>query len=608
MIIHKLSLTLLAASLAITTLNAQDKTCAPYFHVTSEECSTDAFPLKSTDTRVTISGTIAQVEIRQTYANTGATPIEATYVFPGSTRSAVHGMEMKIGEKIIRATIRKKKKARQIYEKAKSEHKTTSLLEQHRPNVFQMSVANILPGDEVEILLRYSEHLVPTNGQYTFVMPTVVGPRFSNSASHDKYWLANPYMEKGTSTPTTFEFNMDLRTGLPLKQVLCSSHNSALHYLGKQHATLNISSSTDPTCMNRDIIIRYRLAGNKIESGLLLHKDSEDENFFLLNIQPPARVTPADITPRDYLFVVDVSGSMNGFPLKTAAKLFEKLALGLRKNDSFNILLFAGGSRVYSSTPVQANKEKIAAAIAFMRTRSRRGGSGGTQLLDALRRAINMPETEKKSRSIIVITDGYINFEADAFDLIRNNRGNANVFCFGIGSSVNRHLVEGIARVGGGEPFVVTTPSEAADTARQFHEYISSPILTHVRIHTHGFSTDALQPAHIQDVFANRPVTVSGKWSGSPTGYITLTGITGGGEKYEHRIDVAKSAANGMHNPSLRTLWARERVRELSDYAKLSETDESIREVTSLGLTYGLLTPYTSFVAVDETPRTPGLP
>lgn len=586
---------------------------SPYFHVTGAESSLDSLPLKSSRARVSISGAIAMVEIRQTYANTGGEPIEAVYVFPGSTGSAMHGMEMKIGETVITAKIKERRQARDAYEKAKAENKTASLLEQQRPNVFQMNVANILPGDEVEVLLRYSEHVKATDGVYEFVMPAVVGPRYGNGSAADSGatdWAANPYLQKNENSATAFLFTMDLRAGLPLRQVTCPSHSSPVKYLGKEHASLRIDSNSDASCMNRDVIVRYRLADKKIAAGALLHREEADkeegENFFLVDIEPPARATPEQVTARDYLFVLDVSGSMNGFPLRTARGLLAKLARQLRPEDSFNVLLFAGDSRVLAPSPLAASKENIERAVQFMRSQGRRG-AGGTELVKALARAMEMPGGEGKSRSIVVVTDGYVDFEADAFDLIRKNRGAANVFCFGIGSSVNRHLVEGVARVGGGEAFVVTSPGAAAETAQRFREYIESPVLTGVKLEARGFTAYDFQPARLPDLFANRPVTVCGKWRGDPSGQLVLTGTTGGGKKYERVIDIAEAAAKGTHNPALRSLWARERVRELSDYASLRADEkkhrETVREVTSLGLTYSLLTPYTSFVAVDETVR-----
>jgi len=132
-------------------------------------------------------------------------------------------------------------------------------------------------------------------------------------------------------------------------------------------------------------------------------------------------------------------------------------------------------------------------------------------------------------------------------------------------------------------------------------------VLTNVHLETRGFETSELQPSSLPDVFANRPITVSGKWQGNPEGQLILSGITGNGEKYEQAINIGKAAAKGMHNPALRSLWAREKVRELGDYSKLkndAETiDETIQQITHLGLMYSILTDYTSFVAVDETPK-----
>ena len=609
-----LTTTLLLNLLALYTATASQKAQSPYFQITSTESSLDSLPLKVSEAEVSISGSIAQVELRQTYANTGGLPIEAIYCFPGSTGTAMHGMEMKIGERVIVAKIKKRNQAKAEYEKAKAENKTAALLEQQRPNVFQINIANILPGEEIEVILRYSEHITATEGVYEFIMPTVVGPRYGNSAHNSNEnspeITVNPYLHKSKNIVTEFKFTMDLRTSLPLKQVLCSSHKTPIKYLGKKHASLKINSINQTTAMNRDIIVRYRLADSQVATGLLLHQadtnNGEGDHYFLLEIEPPARVTPEHIPPRDYLFVLDVSGSMSGFPLNTARTLFKDLTQQLRPSDSFNILLFAGNSQILSTHPLVTNKKNITKAIEFINSRGG-PGSGGTELVKALDRAVKMPGSKDKSRSIVVVTDGYVNFEADAFDLIRKNRGASNVFCFGIGSSVNRHLVEGIANAGSGEAFIVTKPSEAALTAQRFREYIDSPVLTNVRITTKGFNATDIEHSSIPDVFANRPITITGKWQGLPEGQLILSGMMGNGKPYQQIINVAETAKTNMHNPALPSLWARERVRELGEYIKFQRSEKShqevIQEITNIGLTHSLLTNYTSFIAVDETPK-----
>ena len=581
--------------------NENDKCLAPYFVVSGGDEAGEQFPLKKTESKVVISGVIAAIEIRQVYANEGDDVIEAKYLFPASTRAAVQGMEMQIGERRVRAKIKEKKAAKAAYETAKAEKKTAALLVQKRPNVFSMSVANILPGDRVEVILRYSEILQATEGVYEFVYPTVVGPRYSNgtessedSAQHN--WVVNPYLEEGESTPADFQFTLQLNAGMPIQSLTCPSHHARIDFEDKERAGVTLSGAKDS---DRDVIVRYQLADKNIVSGLLLHEGA-DENFFLLNVQPPERVVPKNIPPRDYVFVVDVSGSMNGFPLQVTKGLFRDLIGGLRSEDSFNILLFAGSSQSLSRSPLPATADNVRRGIDFLD--NRRGG-GGTQLVRALEDAISLPGDENRSRSMIVITDGYVSMEAEAFESVRKGLGQANLFAFGIGSSINRHLIEGLAAVGRGEPFVVTSPEEGKRVARQLREYISSPVLTKVKVTTTGARISETEPANVPDVFAARPLVLTGKYRGRASGTITVTGLTGGGETFRQEFHLNEARLNGAENPALRSLWARERVRALADYAQGSGDPEAVQEVTNLGLTYELLTPYTSFVAVDELVR-----
>ena len=241
----------------------------------------------------------------------------------------------------------------------------------------------------------------------------------------------------------------------------------------------------------------------------------------------------------------------------------------------------------------------IARAIQLI---DRQRGGGGTEILPALKRALALPKSDNIARTIVIATDGYVAVEEEVFDLIRNNLGNANMFAFGIGSSVNRHIIEGMARVGMGEPFVITKPEEAKAKAEKFRSMIASPVLTQVKVDFNGFKVYDVEPVTIPDVLAERPVIVFGKWRGKPQGRITLSGLSGD-RKYREAIDVAH-VKPARENAALRYLWARHRIMLLSDYNRLRISDSRIREVTELGLTHNLLTAYTSFVAVDTEVRT----
>ena len=583
---------------------AADKTLSPYFNVKSGgEDGGDAMPLKSTDVQVKIVGVIADIAVTQTYANAAGVPLEASYVFPGSTRAAVYGMQMTIGERVLTAQVKPREEARQTYEAAKSDGKSASLLEQQRPNVFQMNVANIMPGDTIKVELRYTELLVPEAGEYEFVFPTVVGPRYSNqpeqSAPDDDKWVKNPYLMKGEKSGTTFSIAVDVVAGMPLQQLRCETHPVKPQFRDASHAVLSLDGS-DAHTNDRDFILKYRLADSKIESGLLL-SSSEKENFFLLTVQPPKRNAATALPPRDYIFVVDVSGSMNGFPLNTAKSLIRQLLDTLRPSDTFNVLLFSGGSRLLSPTPLTATRENMNAAFHII---DKEQGGGGTELMPALQQALATPNEQHAARSIVVITDGYVDCEPEAFDLIRNNLNRANLFAFGIGSSVNRFLIEGMARAGQGEPLFVTRPDEAQEKVTKFRDYINAPLLTHIAVDFGGLDVYDVEPVSVPDVLAERPTVVLGKWKGAAQGTVSVRGKSGAGD-YVQRFEVG-SIKPVEGTGALAYLWARSRIASLGDYNQLERNDERVKAITNLGLTYNLLTAYTSFVAVDHVVRNAG--
>ncbi|HKP37547.1 MAG TPA: VIT domain-containing protein [Pyrinomonadaceae bacterium] len=579
-----------------------DKTLSPYFFVQGDP-SVDRLPLKDTRVEISVSGVIADVKVVQTYRNEGSRPINATYVFPASTRAAVYGMRMKIGDQVIVAKIKEREKAKEEFETAKKEGKSASLLEQDRPNVFSMNLANMMPQEQVEIELRYTELLVPTDGVYEVVYPTVVGPRYSSqkesTASANDKFVKSPYLHEGTKPTSELHISAKISAGVPIQELACTSHQISPQWQSASVAHLTMDDS-DPFQGNRDFVMRYRLTGNQIAAGLLLFQ-GQDENFFLYMAQPPQRIANEEIPPREYIFVVDVSGSMEGFPLNTSKQLLRDLIGKLRPTDLFNIVLFAGDSSILSPESLEANQENVASAIRLL---EQQRGSGGTELLPAIEQAMAIPREKDFSRSIVLVTDGYISGEEGVFNYIRENLTESNVFAFGIGSSVNRYLIEGVAKAGMGEPFVVTDPSQAAATAEKFRKYIQTPLLTDIQIETKGFQTYDVQPAHQPDLLAQRPVILFGKWRGPVTGTIELRGRTGRGD-YLTTLDVSGVQPND-DNRALRYLWARSRIADLSDYGFGTPSEDRIKEITSLGLKYNLLTKYTSFIAVREKVTNPG--
>ena len=577
----------------------ENKTLAPYFLVQGDP-NVDHLPLKDTRVDISVSGVIADVKVRQIYRNEGARPINATYVFPASTRAAVYAMRMQLGNEIIIAKIKEREQAKKEFDQAKEEGKSASLLEQERPNVFSMSLANIMPQEQVEIELRYTELVIPTDNIYELVFPTVVGPRYASAQDNKKEngFVQTPYLREGQKPTSELHITARIAAGLPIYDVSCPSHQIVPQLQPNGVAQLTLDDS-DPVQGNRDFVLRYRLAGDQIAQGLLLYQGT-NENFFLYMAQPPQRVAPDSIPPREYIFVVDVSGSMEGFPLHTSKELLRKLIGNLRPTDLFNVILFAGDSHVLAPQSLAANEQNIASAIALI---EQQRGSGGTELLAAMQQALSLPRKDGISRSLLLITDGFVAGEEGVFDHIRENLNRCNVFAFGIGTSVNHYLIEGVAKAGMAEPFVVTAEADAEGVANKFREYVESPVLTDIQVRANGFDIYDVNPIKFPDLLAQRPIILFGKWRGPVGGTIELTGQNGHG-LFTSRFDVASTQPD-EGNSALRYLWARSRIAELSDYGSSQVDDDTAKLITALGLHYNLLTRYTSFIAVREVVTNP---
>ena len=578
------------------------RSLSPYFVVDKSEPGVDALPLKATRLDVKVNGMIADVRVTQTYRNEGGTPLEARYVFPASTRAAVYAMRMRIGERAVDAEIREKQAARRDYEAARREGRNASLLEQQRPNVFSMAIANVMPGDEIAVDLFYTETLVPTEGLYRFVFPMVVGPRYNGAAGGESHqaerWIAQPTLRGGEAAKHTVAVNVEVNGPLPVQSLGSPSHPLHVDGLGSRTARSGLPAAVAHA--NRDFVLEYRLAGREIASGVLVH-EGRDESFFLAMVEPPARVASSAVVPREYVFVLDVSGSMHGFPIETAKTLLRGLVSNLRETDTFNIIPFAGGHSLFAPRSVPATRANVDAAVRFINGQR---GNGSTELLAALRGAFAMPSDEQRARSFVVITDGYVTIEKEAMDLIRANLGRANVFAFGIGSSVNRFLIEGLARAGRGESFVVLNEREAGAEADRFREYIESPVLTRIAVAFRGIDAYDVDPPQVPDLFAQRPLVVAGKFRGPATGAIEVRGMSAAGSFFQS-VDLAGGRLPSADTKALATLWARGRIATLGDYQKLAPDSAVRNEITELGLKYRLLTEYTSFIAVDKVVRNP---
>jgi Ca-activated chloride channel family protein len=550
-------------------------------------------PLKNTSVKTDISGFVARVNVRQEFENTYTSPIEAVYTFPLSQNGAVDDMTMTVGSRLIRAKIMKRDEARQVYEQAKNEGKTASLLDQERPNIFTQSVANIMPGDKVIVEISYVETLKYEDGSYEFVFPMTVGPRYiPASGVSDANKIKPKYAEIRNGSDISIEVN--LNAGVPVEEIKSSSHD--IQQVDFSPSTARVTLRDEKTIPNKDFILRYDVTGGKIQDAILAHRD-ERGGFFTLILQPPDKIAPEDRTPKEIVFVLDTSGSMYGFPIEKAKEAMKMSIDGLYPDDTFNLITFAGDTSILFDGPVPATAANVEKAKAFLDTRQ---GGGGTEMMKAIKAALDPSDAKDHVRIVCFMTDGYVGNDNEIIAEIQRHP-KARVFSFGIGSSVNRSLLDKMAEQGRGEVEYVALTDDGSKAAKRFYERVRSPLLTDLSIDWNGMPVADVYPSKLTDLFSAKPVIVHGRYTKAFSGTIKLKGFVAG-QPYEREIAVNLPDSEAA-NDSLASLWARTRVDELSNEklnAQQPRVGDIDTEIAQLGLEFRLLTNLTSFVAVED--------
>jgi Ca-activated chloride channel family protein len=574
-------------------------------------------PLKHTAVQAEISGFLARVTVTQQFENPFQERIEAVYVFPLPQSAAVDDMTMLVGDRVVRGKIKRREEARAIYEAARAAGHVAGLLEQDRPNIFMQSVANIMPGEKVKITIRYVETLKYEAGVYEFVFPMVVGPRYIPGGATGRQgggWapdtdrvpdasrITPPVAKPGTRAGHDISIEVKLDAGVPIDHLQSATHEIDLERPSAHQAVLRLRKQA--VIPNQDFILRYDAAGRRIEDAVLAHRDKRG-GFFTLILQPPERVTAEEATPKELVFVLDTSGSMSGFPIEKAKETMKLALEGLYPQDTFNLITFAGDTHVLFPEPAPATRENLRRAQQFLASRA---GGGGTEMMKAIRAALDPSDSQQHVRIVCFMTDGYVGNDLEIISEVQKHP-NARVFSFGIGGAVNRFLLDKMAEFGRGEVEYVGLKDDGSAAARRFHERVRNPLLTDISIDWAGMPVADVYPKRIPDLFGAKPVIVSGRYSAPWSGAIRLRGKMAG-RPWSHELRVKLPPAEPAHDV-LATLWARARVDDLmgQDYLGLQRgaARDDVREaITQLGLDYRLMTQFTSFVAVEEMTVTAG--
>ncbi|MCB9727873.1 MAG: TonB family protein [Deltaproteobacteria bacterium] len=572
-------------------------------------------PLRHTDVQAELVGFAAGVTVTQRYANPFAFPIEAVYVFPLPESSAVDDMRIVIGERVIRGEVRKRKDARRIYEKAKAAGHTAALLEEERPNIFTQSIANIAPGTDIEVVIHYVQTLSYDAGVTEFVFPMVVGPRFvpggalgTNTGTGrtddtdevpDASRISPPIAGPGVRTGHDISLRLTLDAAFDVTDFEAPTHRVDTV---QRDDRLEVTLAEADAIPNRDFVFRFETDAPTPQAAVMAHKGARGGGTFALMLQPPALDVEALVGRRELVFVVDSSGSMSGVPLALAKEAVRAALSRLRPVDTFNVITFAGTTARAFSSSRPADEGSIRQALRFIDAAQ---AGGGTHLAGALDVAL-APTTEAgRSRIVLFLTDGYVGNEdalfgqAEAMVGAMRGRGQkARVMALGTGSSVNRHLLDGLARAGDGTTVYVTAreqPTAAVDT---FFRLVDHPVMTDITVDWGGLAVRDVEPGRVPDLFASRPVIVHGRYKRGGSGTVVLRG-TADGRPVEVRAQVTLPTRDDDH-AMLEPLWARARIRSLERDLWHGYDKAAVKDITELGLDFHIVTPWTSFVAVDR--------
>ena len=572
----------------------------------------EAVPLVHTDVALDVRGLVAAATVTEQYVNNANEPIEAVYVFPLPQDAAVYDMEIRIGNRVIRSVIKEREEAKRTYEAAKSEGKRAALVEEERPNIFTASVANLMPGDHVDVRLRYVEALRWEDSRLRLVFPMVVGPRYitgTHAVGHqgtgwardsdlvpDASRITPPVRNPGTRPGHDLSLTVDLDSGFEFASMQSVSHEIRVRRLadGRRHIEL-ASGATIP---NRDFVLEVQQAESKQpKAALFLSPEKESgETYFLLTAFPPT-VPPTKRVPLEMLYLIDISGSMSGTSIQQAREALLQALDRLTPADRFGIVAFNHSYYEFAAEPLAANPENVAAARRYVEGLA---ASGGTEMLPALLHVMRKPETAGYLRHIVLLTDGDLGNEEQIFAALRHDLGGARLYTVAIGSAPNFFLATKMAQFGRGSFTHIADIREIREQMGKLLETLESPVLSDVQLSFDGVELAEVYPQRLPDLFLRQPLVVFGRISQGRRGTVHLR-ARAGDQPFETSIPFDASTAS--FHPGITTLWARQRVEDSMDRWREADEDARTSIRTSLiahAIRYHLVTRFTSLVAVEE--------
>ena len=556
-------------------------------------------PLTRTDVSSDIAGQMARVVVTQHFSNSSKTPIEALYTFPLPHDAAVDGMTFRIGERTISGEIKKREEAAQIYQQAKQNGQNAALLDQERPNIFSQRVANIMPGQQIRVEISFTQPIVYRAGRYEWEFPTVVGPRFVTPKTPDAAKITPPITPEGVKAGHDLTMKVHLESPVALGEISSPLHQITVDKSGDKAADIALKEGV--TLPNKDFILRFTPRDNRLQTGLLTRSDGKGGGWFQLTVQPPAKATPAQIAPKEMVFVIDQTGSQMDAPIEKAKETMRFCIGNLNRGDTFQLLGFNTDVYPCFPKPVAATPANVNKARAYLATLQ---GAGGTDILKAASYALKMPDDADRPRIVCFMTDGFVGDEAQILQFVREHRASARMFPFGVGNGVNRYLIDGMAREGRGVPEYALLNEDGKKLAARFYERVDNPVLLDVKSDWQGLPVAEVFPRVVPDVYESGPVVLTGRFTKPVAGDLIVKGRAAGRD-WSQTVHVDFAKADQNNGAGLPSAWARQKIEELSNTSPTQVSGETQKDlqsqITQVALDYHLMSQFTSFVAVEPT-------
>lgn len=571
-----------------------------------------AAPNVSTDVRIEVTGLIARTHVVQRFHNPTSDWVEGVYVFPLPPDSAVDRLRMRVGERMLEGQIQEREKARKTYQKAKSEGRKASLVEQERPNIFTTSVANLGPGEELEVAISYQEDVPYDQGRFALRFPMVVAPRYIPPAplgenfgeagwttdslpGKDADRITSPVTANDDPRSPTVSLSVRLDTGFRLDDVQSASH--PVRVVARSGNVYDVELETAPVAADSDFQLEWSPVVGDKPTAALFHEEFEGESYALLMVVPPRpdAAVRARLS-RETIFVIDTSGSMDGESIVQARAALDLALSQLRPEDSFNVIRFA--SDFTQLFPRSSKADVVAVERARQWVRSLRSG-GGTEMLPALEAALHDDAERSAVRQVIFITDGAIGNEDALFRTLDQKLGRSRLFSVGIGSAPNSHFMTQAAERGRGTFTYISDPSQVEARMSELFSKIDNPILHDLRVTWDQAGVESW-PAELPDLYVGEPIVLTARMKTRKGGVV----LEGRRDQEDVRFDLPTTG--GSPRSGIARLWARRKVKALmTAMNRGADRQRTTEAITTLGLRHHLVTRFTSLVAVDVTPTAP---